>query len=166
MALIKFTNPQSAGKREVILMKSQSLKAAITAVVLLAIPGLSLASTQSFQISKAITQEFDTHHIVTGYHYYALMDDGGPYAIVGLEKGYRITGPGWKSVNPKSERFSALVKDLEESPVEGSSTYGAYILDTQNRKIGTWYSSMMAGEFVNQQTKTVSITLHPNWLLN
>jgi hypothetical protein len=55
---------------------------------------------------------------------------------------------------------------VEESPVEGSSTYGAYILDSQNRKIGTWYSSYMAGAAVNNRTKTVSITLHHDWLLN
>jgi hypothetical protein len=149
---------------------SRSLKTVIFAAVFLlagfAMPGLSLASVGGLEISKAATQDFDTHHFNSVYHYYALMDAGHPYAIVGLEKGYRIVGPYWKRVNPDSPRFSSLVNLVEESPVEGSSTYGAYILDAQNRKIGTWYSSYMAGEVVNNRTKTVSITIDHNWLLN
>jgi len=150
--------------------KSRSVKAVFVAAVFVlagfAMPGLSLASIGGLQISKALTQDFDTHHFNSDYHYYALMDAGNPYAIVGLEKGYRISGPYWKPVNPDSPRFSSLVNLVEESPVEGSSTFGAYILDSQNRKIGTWYSSYMAGEVVNNRTKTVSITLHHDWLLN
>jgi hypothetical protein len=149
---------------------SRSLKAVIVAAVFLlaglAMPGLSLASIDNFQISKALTQDYDTHYFNSDYHYYALMDAGNPYAIVGLEKGYRISGPYWIRVNPDSPRFSSLVNLVEESPLEGSSTYGAYILDSQNRKIGTWYSSNIAGAAVNNRTKTVSITLHHDWLLN
>ncbi len=149
---------------------SRSLKAVIVAAVFLlagfAMPGLSPASVDSLQISKALTQDYDTHHFNSGYHYYALMDAGTPYAIVGLEKGYRISGPYWKRVNPDTPRFATLVDLVEESPVEGSSTYGAYVVDSQNRKIGTWYSSYMAGAAVNNRTKTVSITIHHDWLLN
>jgi hypothetical protein len=94
------------------------------------------------------------------------MDAGTPYAIVGLEKGYRISGPYWKAISPNSSRLSSLVKLVEESPIEGSRTYGAYILDSHNRKIGTWYSSYMAGEVVNNRTRTVSITIDHNWILN
>ncbi len=153
-----------------IAIKSRSVKAVIVvSVFLLAgliLPGLSLASAGGFQISKALSQDFETKHFNSEYHYYALMDGGAPYAIVGLEKGYRVIGPDWRPVNMDSLRLSALVSRVEESPVEGSCAYGAYILDSQNRKIGAWYSSYMAGEVVNEQTKTVSITLHPNWLLN
>ena len=149
---------------------SRSLKAVIVAAVFLsagfAMPCLSLASIGGLQISKALTQDFDTHHFNSNYHYYALMDAGNPYAIVGLEKGYRISGAYWEPVNADSPRFSSLVNRVEESPAEGSSTYGAYILDSQNRKIGTWYSSYMASEVVNNRHKTVSITIDHNWLLN
>lgn len=155
----------------------RSLKALGVAVVFLLaglfVPGFSFASTGRLEINKALTQNFDTlsqtsgtHHFNSGYHYYALMDADSPYAIVGLEKGYRVNGPYWKTVNPDSPRFSSLVNLVEDSPVEGSSAYGAYILDSQNRIIGTWYSSMTAGVAVNNRTKTVSITIHPNWLLN
>jgi hypothetical protein len=150
--------------------KSRSLKAAIVAAVFLlagfAMPGLSLASIGSLQISNALTQNLDAHHFNSEYHYYALMDAGNPYAIVGLEKGYRISGPYWKPVNPESPKFSSLVDLVQDFPVEGSSTYGAYILDSQNRKIGTWYSSLTAGVTVNNRTKTVSIAADHNWLLN
>ena len=157
--------------------KSRSVKAVfVAAVFLLAgflVPGFSFASTGSLEINKELTQNFDalsqtsgTPHFDSGYHYYALMDGDNPYAIVGLEKGYRVHGPFWKTVNPDSPQFSSLVNLVEDSPVEGSSMYGAYIRDSQNRIIGTWYSSMTAGVAVNNRTQTVSITVHPNWLLN
>jgi hypothetical protein len=149
---------------------SRPMKALSAAVVFLlagfAAPGLSLASTAGFEINKELTQNFETHHFNSGYHYYVLMDAGNPYAIVGLEKGYQISGPYWKTVDPDSSGFSSLLYLVEESPVEGSSTYGAYILDSHNRKIGTWYSSMTADVTVNHRHKTVSFTLDHNWLLN
>ncbi len=149
---------------------SRSLKAVIVAAVFLlaglGIPSLSLASIGGLQISKAVTQNFDMDHFNSDYHYYALMDAGNPYAIVGLEKGYRISGPYWKTVNPYSARFASLVNIDEGYPIEGSSTYGAYILNSQNKKIGIWYSSYMAGEVAHNRTKAVSITLHHDWLLN
>jgi hypothetical protein len=148
----------------------RSLKTVMVAAAFLlagfAMPVLSRASIDGLQISKELTQDYDTHHFNSGYHYYAWMDAGSPYAIVGLEKGYRIIGPYWKRVNPDSPRFASLVNLVEESPLEGSSTYGAYILDSQNRKIGTWYSSYMAGAAVNDRTRTVSISLDHDWLLN
>ena len=149
---------------------SRSMKALSVAVVFLlagfAAPSLSIASTGGFEINKELTQNFDTHHFNSGYHYYALMDAGNPYAIVGLEKGYQLSGPYWRPINPDSPRFSSLVNLVEESPVEGSSNYGAYILDSQNRKIGTWYSSMTADVTVNNRHKTVSFKIDHNWLLN
>jgi len=153
--------------------KSRSLKATFVAVAFLlagyAIPGLSLASIGGFEISNALTENFNTDHFNSGYHYYALMDPHypqAPYAIVGLEKGYKISGPYWERVNPESSRFASMANLVEHSPIWGSSNYGAYILDSQNRKIGTWYSSYMADEVVNNRTKTVSITVNHNWLLN
>ena len=168
---INFTSISNMREVSVMITRnSRSLKTVMVAAAFLlagfALPGLSRASIDGLQISKTLTQDYDTHHFNSGYHYYALMDAGSPYAIVGLEKGYRIIGPYWKRVNPDPSRLSSLVNLVEESPVEGSSTYGAYILDSQNRKIGTWYSSYMAGAAVNNRTKTVSITLHHDWLLN
>jgi hypothetical protein len=159
--------------KEVIVMTTyniRSLKTVIVAAFFIlagfATPGLSLASTGGLQTNHTLTQDFDMDHFLSGYHYYVLMDAGGPYAIVGLQRGYRIAGPYWKAIRPDSTEFLSLANILEDHPIEGSSTYGAYILDSHNRKIGTWYSSYMAGDVVNNRTKTVSITLHHNWLLN
>jgi hypothetical protein len=153
--------------------KNRSLKAAIVAAVFLlagfAAPGLSLASIGGFEISNALTQNLEADHFNSGYHYYALTDPRyphDPYAIVGVEKGYRISGPYWESINPDSPGFASMANLVEQSPIWGSSTYGAYILDSQNRQIGTWYSSYMADEVVNNPAKTVSVTINHNWLLN
>jgi len=150
--------------------KNRSFIRGIAAIAAVAvgcfIAGNSYASTGGLQINKAVTQDFNKDQLNRTYHYYALMDDGGPYAIVGLERGYRITGPGWTPIKLESPKFRTITSELEKSPVEGSSTYGAYVQDSQGKDIGVWFSSMMAGEMVNTRAKTVSVRLHPNLLLN
>jgi len=86
------------------------------------------------------------------------MDGNIPYAIVGLQKDYRIHDISWKKVDPNSARLSHIEDLVQFFPVQGSVVYGAYILDSHNKRIGTWYSSLTAGVSVNNKTKTISIT--------
>lgn len=140
----------------------RSLKALSVAFVLLIavflVPGLSIASIGEVQISKAVSLNFEAHRFDSDYHYYALMDGDIPYAIVGLQKGYRIHDISWKKIDPNSAQFSHIEDLVQFFPVQGSNVYGAYILDSQNKRIGTLYSSLTAGVIVNNGNKTVSIT--------
>lgn len=140
----------------------RSLKALSVAVVFLlagfAMPGLSTASIGELQISKSIAQNFEAHRFYSDFRYYALMDGDIPYAIVGLQKDYRIHDISWKKIDTNSAQLSHIEDLVQFFPVQGSVVYGAYILDSQNKRIGTWYSSLTAGVTVNNETKTVSIT--------
>ena len=138
------------------------LKALSVAVVFLlagfAMPVLSTASIGELQISKSVAQDFEAHRFYSGFRYYTLMDGNIPYAIVGLQKDYRIHDISWKKVDPNSARLSHIEDLVQFFPVQGSVVYGAYILDSHNKRIGTWYSSLTAGVSVNNKTKAVSIT--------
>jgi hypothetical protein len=141
---------------------SQSWKAlSVVIVFLLAgclVPGLSTASIGDLQISKAVAQNFEAHRFDSDYRYYALMDGDIPYALMGLQKDYRIHDIAWKKIDPSSAQLSHITDLVEFFPVQGSVAYGAYILDSQSKKIGTYYSSLTAGVTVNNKNKTVSIT--------
>jgi hypothetical protein len=86
------------------------------------------------------------------------MDGDIPNAVVGLKKDYRISDTSWKKIDPNSAQLSHLMDLVQFFPVPGSVAYGAYILDSQSIKIGTWYSSLTAGVSVNNENKKVSIT--------
>lgn len=141
---------------------SRLLKALSVAVVFLlagfAMPGLCTASIGELQISKSVAQNFEAHRFYSDFRYYTLMDGDIPYAIVGLLKDYRIHDISWKKIDPNSAQLSHIEDLVQFFPVQGSVVYGAYILDSQNKRIGTWYSSLTAGVIVNNETKTVSIT--------
>jgi hypothetical protein len=140
---------------------SRSYRALSVAVVFLlagfAIPVLSTASIGELQISKSVAQNFEAHRFYSDFRYYTLMDGDIPYAIVGLQKGYRIHDISWIKIDPNSARLSHIEDLVQFFPVQGSVVYGAYIMDSQNKRIGTWYSSLTAGVTVNPETKTVSI---------
>jgi len=141
---------------------SRSLNAlSVVTLFLLAgflVPGLSTASIGELQISKAVAQNFEAHRFDSDYRYYTLMDGDIPYAVVGLKKDYRIRDISWKKIDPNSAQLSHLMDIVQFFPVQGSVAYGANILDSQSKKIGTWYSSLTAGVTVNNENKTVSIT--------
>ncbi len=122
-------------------------------------PGLSTASIGDLLTSKAVAQNFKNHRFDSDYRYYALMDGDIPYALVGLQKDYRIHDISWNKIQPSSAQLSHLMDLVEFFPVQGSVAYGAYIMDSQSREIGTYYSSLTAGVTVNTKNKTVSITI-------
>jgi hypothetical protein len=121
-------------------------------------PGLSTASIGELQISKSVAQNFEAHRFYSDFRFYTLMDGDIPFAIVGLQKGYRIHDISWEKIDTNSAQLSHIEDLVQFFPVQGSVVYGAYILDSQNKRIGTWYSSLTAGVTVNDETKTVSIT--------
>jgi hypothetical protein len=121
-------------------------------------PGLSTASIGEFQISKSVAQNFEAHRFNSDFRYFTLMDGDIPYAILGLQRGYRIHGISWKEIDSNSAQLSHMEDLVQLFPVQGSVVYGAYILDSQNQRIGTWYSSLTAGVTVNNGNKFVSIT--------
>ena len=142
--------------------KTRSVKAVFVAsgflLAAFAMPGLSLASIGELQISKSIAQNFEAHRFYSDFRYYALMDGDIPYAIVGLQKGYRIHDISWKKIDSNSAQLSHIEDLVQFYPVQGSDVYGAYILDSHNKRIGTLYSSLTAGVIVNKENKTISIT--------
>jgi hypothetical protein len=111
-----------------------------------------------FNRQEFVAKNFEAHRFDSDYRYYTLMDGDISYAVVGLKKDYRISDISWKKIDPNSAQLSHLMDLVQFFPVQGSVAYGAYILDSQSNKIGTWYSSLTAGVTVNSENKTVSIT--------
>ena len=75
--------------------RNSRLLKAMSVAVLFLLPGflrpsLSTASIGGLQISKAVAQNFEAHRFDSDYRYYTLMDGDIAYAIVGLQKDYRI----------------------------------------------------------------------------
>ena len=57
--------------------------------------------------------------------------ENNPYAVLGLNREYRIEDILWTEVEPNSEAFRKVVGLVQSFPVPGSRTCGTYILDAK-----------------------------------
>jgi hypothetical protein len=139
--------------------KNFRFNAATAIAVAMLIFACSIANLGWLRNSEEVGRSFATLKVSPDYRYWYLYLENTPYAVVGLNRQYSIEDSSWTEVEPNSEVFRKVVGLVEHFPVPGFRTYGAYILDSKDERIGVWYSSRSAGITIDMNTKVVSITL-------
>jgi hypothetical protein len=140
------------------------MNAAVAAALATLISACSIAHLGWLRNSPDVSRAFETLQVSPDYRYWYLYLENTPYAVVGLNRDYRIEDILWTEVAPGSEVFQKVVGLVQSFPVPGSRTYGAYILDANEDRIGVWFSSMSAGISVDPNTKVVFITTGTPWM--
>ena len=133
-------------------------------LALACMPGVCAAVVGSLNTSEAVAQDFEAHRFNPDYNYYALLKGGIVYAVMGLQKPYHPEDPSWQQEKPGSAEFKDQVDLVASLPLPDAVTFGAYILDSQGNRIGTWFSSMIAGVEIDQKDHSVSITTAKPWI--
>jgi hypothetical protein len=141
-----------------------SFNLAVAVAMAILISACSIANLGWLRNSEEVDRTFATLQVFPNCRYWYLYLENSPYAVLGLNRDYRIEDISWTEVEPGSEVFRKVVGLVESFPVPGSRTYGAYILDSKGDRIGVWYSSMSAGITVDPDTKVVSITTGTPWM--
>jgi hypothetical protein len=136
--------------------------ATATALVILT-SACSIANLGWLRNSDDVGLAFETLQVSPNYRYWYLYLENSPYAVLGLNHEYRIEDILWTEIQPGSETFQKVVGLVQNFPVPGSRTSGAYILDANGERIGVWYSSMIAGVSLDPNTKLVFITTATPW---
>ena len=144
--------------------KITSFNLAAAVAVAMLISACSIANLGWLRNSEDVGRAFATLQVSPNYRYWYLYLENSPYAVVGLNREYRIEDISWTEVEASSEVFRKVVGLVESFPVPGSITNGAYILDSKLERIGVWYSSMGAGITVDPNTKVVSIATRMPWM--
>lgn len=142
------------------------LNVAVAAAVVILISACGIANIGRVRNSQEVEQAFETLKVSPDYRYWYLYLENSPYAVLGLNREYRIEDIQWTEVQPDSETFQKVVELVHRFPVPGSRTFGAYILDAEADQIGVWYSSMSAGITVNPTTKVVYVATGTPWMGN
>ncbi len=143
---------------------STRMNAAVAAALATLISACSIAHLGWLRNSPDVSRAFETLQVSPDYRYWYLYLENTPYAVVGLNRDYRIEDILWTEVAPGSEVFQKVVGLVQSFPVPGSRTYGADILDANEDRIGVWFSSMSAGINVDPDTKVVFITTGTPWM--
>ena len=137
---------------------------AVAAALAILISACSFAHLGWLRNSEEVGRAFETLQVSPDYRYWYLYIENSPYAVLGLNREYRIEDILWTEAAPGSEVFQKVVGLVQGFPVPGSRTYGAYILDANEDRIGVWFSSMSAGISVDPNTKVVFITTGTPWM--
>jgi len=137
---------------------------ALTAAAVMVISACSIANLGWLRNSEAVGSSFAALQVSPNYRYWYLYLENSPYAVVGLNREYRIEDIAWTEVEAASEAFGKVVGLVEGFPVPGSRTYGAYILNFKGERSGVWYSRLIAGITIDPDTKVVFIATDMPWL--
>jgi len=140
------------------------MNAAAAAALAILISACSFANLGWLRNSEEVGRAFETLQVPPDYRYWYLYLENSPYAVLGLNREYRIEDILWTEAAPGSEVFQKVVGLVQGFPVPGSRTYGASILDANGDRIGVWFSSMSAGISVDPVTKVVFITTGTPWM--
>jgi hypothetical protein len=102
---------------------------------------------------------FETNRVPADYNYFFYGVRSRPYAVMGINSDYNLRSRIWRAVEPATEEFKHMTYWIWED--YGYYPYGAYILDSEGRRIGIWYSSVwFAAVKVEQGTKTIEVMPH------
>ncbi len=111
-----------------------------------------------------VALSFRNLNVSPGYSYWYLNLENDPYAVVGLERGWRIEDKLWQAVDPGTPTFGKVVGLVAELPVPGSRTFGATLVDPEGAPIGIWFSSLIPGIQVDAERKVVIINTATPWM--
>lgn len=139
----------------------------LTLAALLALQGLfgcAGAHRGSLRNSREVARAFEAFHVYPDHRYYYLNQENSPYAVVGLNREWKLEDKLYVEVDPNSKTFEKVIELVARFPARGGFTYGAYILDPEGRTIGVWYSSLNAGIRADPQTREVMITTAMPWI--
>jgi len=144
--------------------QTKRINAAVAVALAILISACSTANLGWLRNSEEVGRAFETLQVSPDYRYWYLYLENSPYAVLGLNREYRIEDILWTEAAPDSEVFQKVVGLVQGFPVPGSRTFGAYVLDANGDRIGVWYSSMSAGISVDPATKVVFITTGTPWM--
>ena len=108
------------------------------AVVFMALISLSgcVSGYGSLKQDSEITQTFLSKQIVPDHQYYYIGRSSIPYAVIGVHRSYKLKSKLWEEIDVTSDQLNQLIDRMWG---RGSAS-GAYILDSDGKKIGVWYS--------------------------
>src|SRR5512136_1586124 len=115
-------------------MKTETIRMRLFAAVL----ALLLAACAAGGIRKNpdVDRAFRNLTVPPTASYWYLNLENEPYAVVGLEGGWRIEDKMWHPVTFGSPTFQKVVGLVEGFPVPGGRTSGSTLVDPQGNPIG------------------------------
>lgn len=111
-----------------------------------------------FSISDQVTRDVQAGVVYPELRYYYTGRDTMPYAIIGIDRAYRIPSRYWIAFEPEPDRLKKMGRKIYNNIQQ--DPYGSRIIDSEGNSIGIWYSNLYNRSVrVDEKKKTVQILI-------
>lgn len=151
------TGADSGGSAEICSGAARPRRRAIAALLLAALVFPGCAQTYGrFAIDRQVEKDFRAGLVRPEYQYYYSGRDTMPYAIIAIDRAWRVPSAYWTPFDPEPgqlKRMSGNIYDeVQQNP------YGASIEAPNGETIGLWFSNVFNRSVrVNPEQRTLEI---------
>jgi len=126
----------------------------------LEIPGIGTINLPSFRYGKLkrdrdANHTFQTYKVLSTHNYYTSGHADIPYAIIGVDKKYKLRPGIWQEVQLTTPMLRNWVSKMEN--IYGYPPYGSIILDDKDKQVGIWYSSKQWTTVIIEEENEIAI---------
>jgi hypothetical protein len=123
-------------------------------------PSLKSLGLPSFKYGKLkrdpdINRKFKTYKILPDHRYYTSGRANIPYAIIGIQKIYKLRPGLWQKINLTTPLLRSWVSQMDN--IYGYPPYGSAILDDNGKQIGIWYSSKQWTTVIIEEKNEIAV---------
>jgi len=126
----------------------------------LEIPVIGTINLPSFRYGKLkrdrdVNRTFQTNKVLSTHKYYTSGQADVPYAIIGVDKKYKLRLGMWREVQLTTPLLRSWVSKMDN--IYGYPPYGSIILDDNGQQIGIWYSSKQWTTVIMEEDNEIAI---------
>jgi len=142
------------------LMICLALAAIASNLYAIEIPGFGTINLPSFKYGKLkrdrdVNRKFQTYKVLSTHKYYTSGIAKIPYAIIGVDKKYKLRPGMWREVQLTTPLLRSWISKMDN--IYGYPPYGSIILDDTGQKIGIWYSSKQWTTVIIEEDNEIAI---------
>lgn len=126
----------------------------------LELPVIGTINLPSFKYGKLqrdrdANHTFQTSKVLPNHKYYISGQGDIPYAIIGIDKKYKLRPGIWNEVQLTTPLLRSWISKMDN--IYGYPPYGSTILDDEGNQIGIWYSSKQWTTVIIEENDEIAI---------
>jgi hypothetical protein len=141
-------------KKTAIVIVTAIVLPALCGAVDIKMPNLNLKYGK-LERSRDVTQAFEAPRVLENHQYYVNGWGSVPYAIIAIDRKYKLRKGLWKAVEVTVPLLRSLVHQMDS--VYGYRPSGFRILDDRGKEVGVWYSSKQWTTVVIEEGNQIAV---------
>jgi len=109
----------------------------------------------SLKRDPEVTRIFEAYEILPNYKYYYNGRGNIPYAIIGIDEGFKLRQGLWKEIELTTQLLRGWIYQMDT--IYGYRPYGSKILDHTGKQLGIWYSSKQWTTVIMEDNNEVAV---------